>query len=151
MANDLSAIRRSLLAPDSQRRTFTYFLDLLAKHKNSSAVKLFSQRFPYHKIKDTVNGLSSSLTSNTFSYFFNLISGISLSTNDGLEFTPEELISMVLSKAKTFAEDSSKQVINDCVITVPPYFTQAERRAVLLAADLAKLKVLQLINTKHCV
>ena len=54
---------------------------------------------------------------------------------------------MVLSKAKKFAEDFSKQTINDCVITVPPYFTQAERRAVLLAADLAKLKVLQLINT----
>jgi hypoxia up-regulated 1 len=54
---------------------------------------------------------------------------------------------MFLSKAKTYAEDTSKQTINDCVITVPPYFTQAERRSLLLSAQLAKLKVLQLINS----
>ena len=54
---------------------------------------------------------------------------------------------MMLSKAKAFAEDASKQTINDCVITVPAYFTQAERRALILAANLANLKVLQLINT----
>lgn len=109
-------------------KAFSYFLDLLAKHQNSSAVQLFHKRFPYHKIVDTLNG-------------------ISLSTSDGQQFTPEELISMVLSKAKTYAEEASKQTINDCVITVPAFFTQAERRALLLAADLAKLKVLQLINT----
>ena len=39
-------------------KTFTYFLDLLAKHQNSSAVKLFQKRFPYHNIKDTENGLN---------------------------------------------------------------------------------------------
>ncbi|CAG2118349.1 unnamed protein product, partial [Medioppia subpectinata] len=109
-------------------KAFAYFLDLLAKHRNSSVVQLFHKRFPYHRIEDT-------------------LTGISLSTADGLLFTPEELISMMLSKAKVYAEDSSKQPINDCVITVPPYFTQAERRALLMAADLAKLKVLQIINT----
>jgi molecular chaperone DnaK (HSP70) len=33
------------------------------------------------------------------------------------------------------------------VITVPPYFNQAERKSVLRAAEIANLKVLQLINT----
>jgi hypoxia up-regulated 1 len=33
------------------------------------------------------------------------------------------------------------------VITVPPFFNQAERRAVLNAAELADIKVLQLMNT----
>jgi hypoxia up-regulated 1 len=56
-----------------------------------------------------------------------LILGISLSTPDGQQFTPEELLSMFLSKAKTYAE--------------------AERRSLLLSAQLAKLKVLQLINS----
>lgn len=36
--------------------------------------------------------------------------------------------------------------IGDTVITVPAFFNQAERRAVLRSADLAGLKVLQLIN-----
>ncbi|XP_054166732.1 hypoxia up-regulated protein 1-like [Oppia nitens] len=109
-------------------KAFAYFGDLVAKHRNSSSVQLFLKRFPYHKIDDTNNG-------------------VSLTTGDDLVFTPEELVSMVLTKAKKYAEETSKQPINDAVITVPPYFTQAERRAILVAADLAKLKVLQLVNS----
>ena len=40
----------------------------------------------------------------------------------------------------------SEQPISEAVITVPPYFNQAERRAMLRAADLSGLKVLQLMN-----
>ncbi len=39
-----------------------------------------------------------------------------------------------------------EQPISEAVITVPPFFNQAERRAMLRAADLAGLKVLQLMN-----
>lgn len=41
---------------------------------------------------------------------------------------------------------SVEQPIKDAVITVPAFFNQAERRAVLQAARMAGLKVLQLIN-----
>lgn len=41
---------------------------------------------------------------------------------------------------------SLEQPINEVVITVPPYFNQAERRAMQRAADLAGFRVLQLIN-----
>lgn len=41
---------------------------------------------------------------------------------------------------------SLEQPIKDAVITVPAFFNQAERRAVLQAARMAGLKVLQLIN-----
>ena len=40
----------------------------------------------------------------------------------------------------------SEQPISEAVITVPPFFNQAERRAMLRAADLSGLKVLQLMN-----
>ena len=40
-----------------------------------------------------------------------------------------------------------EQSIDAAVIAVPAYFNQAERKAVLRAADLVNLKVLQLINT----
>ena len=40
----------------------------------------------------------------------------------------------------------SEQPIHDIVLTVPPYFNQAERKSILQAAEFAGLKVLQLMN-----
>jgi len=54
---------------------------------------------------------------------------------------------MMLEKAREFAQDSAGQVINEAVITVPGYFGQAERFAMLHAAEIAGIKVLQLINS----
>lgn len=45
----------------------------------------------------------------------------------------------------------TEQPIKDAVITVPAFFNQAERRAVLHAAQMAGLKVLQLINDNTAV
>lgn len=53
-----------------------------------------------------------------------------------------------------FSSQSSElkeQPIKDAVITVPAFFNQAERRAVLQAAQMAGLKVLQLINDNTAV
>lgn len=54
---------------------------------------------------------------------------------------------MMLEKAREFAQDSAGQVINEAVISVPGYFGQAERSAMLKAAEIAGIKVLQLINS----
>lgn len=61
-------------------------------------------------------------------------------------YSPEELLGMLLHRAKEFAQDSARQPINEAVLTVPGYFNQAERRALLKAAELGGLKVLQLMN-----
>lgn len=61
-------------------------------------------------------------------------------------YSPEELLGMLLHRAKEFAQDSAGQPINEAVLTVPGYFNQAERRALLKAAELGGLKVLQLMN-----
>lgn len=53
---------------------------------------------------------------------------------------------MILEHAKHVAEKFAEQSINDAVITVPPYFNQAERRAMVRAGELAGLKILQLMN-----
>lgn len=66
--------------------------------------------------------------------------------SDTEEFTVEELVAQMLVKAKEFAQESTQQTITECVLTVPGYFGQAERQALLAAAQLANLKVLQLIN-----
>lgn len=73
-------------------------------------------------------------------------SGVCL-TIDGKEFTPEELVAMVLTHAKDItAAYGVTSPIKDCVLTVPSFYTQHERRALLDAALLADLNVLALIN-----
>jgi len=74
-------------------------------------------------------------------------SGTTLIVN-GESFTPEELVSMVLSHAKeiTAAYGTGATTIKDCVLTVPSFYTQHERMALLDAAKLAELNVLALID-----
>jgi len=73
-------------------------------------------------------------------------SGICLTVN-GNSYTPEELVAMVLVHAKdmTAAYGATTQ-IKDCVLTVPSFYTQHERRAVLDAMSLAGLNTLALID-----
>lgn len=66
-----------------------------------------------------------------------------------MEFTPEELVAMVLSHAKEITATYGNLLlptIKDVVLTVPSYATQHERRALLDAAALADLNVLSLID-----
>mmetsp|Transcript_23165 Transcript_23165/g.34484 ORF Transcript_23165/g.34484 Transcript_23165/m.34484 type:complete len:958 (-) Transcript_23165:52-2925(-) len=73
-------------------------------------------------------------------------SGVCL-TVDGNPFTPEELVAMVLSHAKDItAAYGVEGTITDCVLTVPSFYTQHERSALLDAAQLADLNVLALID-----
>jgi hypoxia up-regulated 1 len=44
-------------------------------------------------------------------------------------YSPEELLGMLLHRAREFAEDSARQPINEVVLTVPGFFNQAERRS----------------------
>lgn len=74
--------------------------------------------------------------------------GVCLQVN-GQEFTPEELVAMVLVHAKEITADftsSNLATIKDCVLTVPSFYTQHEREALLDAAELADLNVLALID-----
>ena len=72
-------------------------------------------------------------------------SGVTLNI-DGNDFTPEELVAMVLSHAKDITAAYGAPNARDCVLTVPSFYTQHERRALLDAAELADLNVLGLID-----
>jgi len=61
-------------------------------------------------------------------------------------FRVEELIAMILQYAKRIAEDYSETNVKDAVITVPSYFGQFEREALLDAAEIAGLNVLTLVD-----
>lgn len=62
------------------------------------------------------------------------------------QYTPEELMALILQHIKDMSEAHGGKAIKDCVITVPSSFTQHEREAVYTAADIAELKVLSLIE-----
>ena len=62
------------------------------------------------------------------------------------KYSPEELLAMILEKAKQYAETFADQTIKDAVITVPSFFNQAERRSVKMAAEMAGLNILQLMG-----
>lgn len=53
---------------------------------------------------------------------------------------------MLFTKLKDISETALQTIVNDCVISVPSYFTQAERQALLDAARIAGLNVLRLFN-----
>ncbi|XP_059622200.1 heat shock 70 kDa protein 4 isoform X2 [Phlebotomus argentipes] len=62
-------------------------------------------------------------------------------------FTPEQILAMLFTKLKeTSTSALGGAQVNDCVIAVPWYFTNAERKALLDAAAIAGLNVLRLLN-----
>eukprot|EP00463_Aulacantha_scolymantha_P003068 TRINITY_DN3856_c0_g1_i1.p1 TRINITY_DN3856_c0_g1~~TRINITY_DN3856_c0_g1_i1.p1 ORF type:complete len:126 (+),score=20.61 TRINITY_DN3856_c0_g1_i1:23-379(+) len=52
----------------------------------------------------------------------------------------------MLEYIRKIAKDDAKSEVNECVLTVPDYFTQQERIALLDAAKIAGLNVLSLVN-----
>ncbi len=62
------------------------------------------------------------------------------------EFRPEELSSMVLRALKEDAEHHLGETILEAIITVPAYFSDAQRKATRIAGQLAGLKVERLLN-----
>jgi hypothetical protein len=66
--------------------------------------------------------------------------------NEEHVFSPEELTAMLFTKLKDIAVTSLQTSVNDCVISVPSYYNQAERQALLDAARIAGLNVLRLFN-----
>nr|XP_008122446.1 PREDICTED: hypoxia up-regulated protein 1 [Anolis carolinensis] len=113
---------------------FRYFQDLLGKRMDNPQVVLFQSRFPEHELMKDARRET-----------------VTFHLSKTMQYSPEEILGMVLNYSRALAEEFAEQPIKDAVITVPAFFNQAERRAVLHAAKMANLKVLQLINDNTAV
>ncbi|XP_005856830.2 PREDICTED: hypoxia up-regulated protein 1 isoform X1 [Myotis brandtii] len=117
------------MAIKNPKATLRYFQQLLGKQEDNPHVALYRERFPEHELG-----------------FDPQRQTVRFQISPQLQFSPEEVLGMVLNYSRSLAEDFAEQPIKDAVVTVPAFFNQAERRAVLQAARMAGLKVLQLIN-----
>ncbi|TGZ75416.1 hypothetical protein CRM22_000375 [Opisthorchis felineus] len=105
---------------------------LLGKTLDHPTVQLFRKRYPYHNMTyDESSGQ------------------IVFEHPGGTLLTVEELVAMLLEYARDIAENHAEKgtILRTAVLTVPPYYGQAERRSLIRAAELAGLEVIQLINT----
>lgn len=111
------------------KKAYWYLTQIIGKRFEDPQVDLYRKRFPYYNIiKDEERGTPL------------------FKVDDETTYSPEELLAMVLEKAKSSAEAFADTPISDAVITVPSYFTQSERRAVKEAAEMVGINVLQLIS-----
>ncbi|KAK2566848.1 Hypoxia up-regulated protein 1 [Acropora cervicornis] len=116
------------------KNSYIFLQDLLGKKINNPLVQQYKKRFPWYNLEEDKER------------------GTVVFRHDSeTTYTPEELFGMILNHSRVIGEKFSDHPMKDVVLTVPSFFTQAERRSVMRAAKLVGLNVLQIMNANTAV
>merc|ERR1711953_1253485 len=119
--------------------TFKYFTLLLGKSFDDPAVADYKSKFPYHKLISTDRNTVAFETTE------------SDAEGNPIVYTVEALTAMILSHAREIASTYAEGPIPDAVICVPSTWGQAERLSIQKSAELAGIKLHQLMNDNTAV
>ncbi|CAN0890704.1 Heat shock 70 kDa protein 17 [Linum grandiflorum] len=108
-------------------KVFSQLRDLIGKSYKDGKAVLDSMYLPFDAVEDSRGS-------------------VAFKVDDGQVYSVEELLAMILGYASNLAEVHAKLPVKDAVISVPPYFGQAERKGLIQAAQLAGINVLTLMN-----
>jgi len=108
--------------------TFFDLLGLLGRKYDDEIATKYRSRYPNKMVADPDLGT------------------VAFEVSNGEVYSVEELVGMILAHAREQAEYMANETVLNAVITVPPFFDQTERQAVLDAAEIAGLRVLSLLN-----
>lgn len=109
------------------KNTFFSIKRLMGKRYDADSVKQDKKWLPYRIVKGK-NDLAV------------------VETEDGKQFTPQEISAKILQKARADAESYLGEKVEQAVITVPAYFDDSQRQATKEAGEIAGLKVARIIN-----
>ena len=128
----------------------TRLRELLGKSARSDLVLDYKGKYklPFEIRENEENGRS------TVEVFIDIENGGKGSDDDGDDnyssHTIEELVATTLQYAMKIGTALGKGAIKDAVVSVPPYFSQTQRRALYDAADIAGLNVMALVSDVSC-
>eukprot|EP00124_Ichthyophonus_hoferi_P002404 Ihof_evm8s162 gene=Ihof_evmTU8s162 len=111
---------------------FEFLPGLLGLRFDHPLVARYQQQFPQHKLIATER--------NT----------VAFQTDQGV-YSVEELVAMILENTRDMGSEFAGEPMNSVVITVPAFWGQAERQALLYAADLVGINVIQLLDDNTAV
>lgn len=121
-----SAKTRGMKSP---KNAYTNLFDLLGKKVDNPVVKEYIERFPYHEIEAHPE------------------QGTVVFRHDSsTTYTVEELLAMIVEHAVQLATIHGEAPVTKVVISVPPFFNQRERQALLGVAEIANVQVMQLMS-----
>lgn len=114
---------------------FLRALKLVGRHEKHPVVEklIKHERFPYKIVTNSTSGLLNIMVKDE-------------STNVEKGYAPEEFLAMILEHVKAMTHSFSGANVKDCVITVPSSASQHEREAIYIAAELADVNILSLIE-----
>ncbi|KAJ8041593.1 97 kDa heat shock protein [Holothuria leucospilota] len=112
------------------QNTISQFKRLIGRKFNDPAIQEELSKFPYKVIEMDGGGIGIQV----------------LYQNEVETFSPEQVTATFLTKLKSTAEAVLNTKVVGCVISVPQYYTDAERRAVMSAVNIANLNCLRVMN-----